>query len=152
MKDNPLIILLTDFSEASYEAFEPAVELAKRLNARISLVHMVQDLMVVAHGAPLAPAMSMPPQGIDALKKRAQHEMETALTLLGTDVPVNSQVLVGERVHEVVGNYASENGADFVSMATHGRSGLRRALMGSVAEAILRHTKIPVLIFPLSTD
>ena len=152
MKDAPLIVLLTDFSKASLEAFKPTVELAKRLQGRIALVHMVQDLVVHAHNAPLAPAISMPPEGIDALVKRAENDMVDAKKHLGGDVDITTEVLVGERVHDAIGKFAKDNDADYIALATHGRSGIRRALMGSVAEAVLRHTDVPVLIYPLATS
>ena len=152
MKNEPLIVLLTDFSKASLKAFKPTVELAERLGARIALVHMVQDLVVTAHNAPLAPAISMPPEGIDALCKRAENDLTDAAKHLGETVPVTTDVLVGERVQDAVGKYAKKHDADLIAMATHGRSGIRRALMGSVAEACLRHTSVPVVIFPLASD
>jgi len=150
MKDTPLIVLLTDFSRASQEAFGPTVELARRLKGRIALVHMVQDLVVHAHNAPLAPAISMPPEGIDALVQRAETDLADARKELGSNLDVTTEVLVGERVHEEVCKYADHEDADYIALATHGRTGIRRALMGSVAEAVLRHTDVPVLVYPLA--
>ena len=150
MNAKPLILLLTDFSEASFQAFPPTVELAERIGAHIHLVHMVQDLLVIPHGAPLAAPVSMTPEGIEALGRRAEMEIEAARERLGNTVEVQTAVLCGERVEDQIGSYAEEHAPDFIAMATHGRSGIRRVLMGSVAEAVMRHTKLPLWVFPLT--
>lgn len=150
MKKEPLIVLLTDFSDASYDAFEPARELATRLGGRIALVHVVQELMAIPHGAPLAPPVSMPPDHVDALMRQAWKDMEEAKVELGGEPAAD--VLTGSSVHEAIHRYADEHGADFVALATHGRTGLRRVVMGSVAEQILRHSDVPVILFPLGKE
>ena len=149
MKKEPLIVLLTDFSDASYEAFEPALDLAKRLGGRIALLHVVQELMAIPHGAPLAPPVAMPADQMDALMKQAEKDMGEAKVELGDGVPVTTQVLNAGNVYEAVHQFAKENDADFVALATHGRTGLRRVVLGSVGEAVLRHSNVPVILFPL---
>ena len=76
--------------------------------------------------------------------------MDEAKAGLGEEVSVSAEVFPGDHVHDVVKRYAGEQHADFIAVATHERTGLRRALMGSVAEAVLRHSKVPVVVFPLN--
>ena len=148
MKTEPLIVLLTDFSEASTQAFAPVVELAERLNGRIKLVYVVQDLLAIPYGAPFAPPVSMPNPGIDAEVKNAKKSMEEAVSKLGASVPVEGQVLVSDRVDKGVHERAEADEADLIALASHGRTGLRRVMMGSVAESVLRQSVTPVLVFP----
>lgn len=149
MNANPHIVLLTDFSDASYAAFAPARELAQRLGAKVTVAHVVIEQAAIPHGAPLAPPVPMPPQDVDALMRQAWSDVENAQGKLGSGVEVAGEVLSGDKVHETVCRWAKEQGADFIAIATHGRTGLRRALMGSVAEAVLRHSSVPVVVFPL---
>ena len=82
--------------------------------------------------------------------REARAEMDEAKARLGKEVSVSTELLPGEHVHDAVKRYVGEQQADFIALGTHGRTGFRRALMGSVAEAVLRHSDVPVLIFPLN--
>ena len=65
-------------------------------------------------------------------------------------VPTESQIVhqVGEPLYRPVVNAAIENRSDLIVVGTHGRSGLKRFLLGSVAEGVMRHSPIPVLAVP----
>ena len=63
----------------------------------------------------------------------------------GHGVTVHEEVRVG-KPHDVVADYADLNDIDLVVMGSHGRSGVRRALLGSVTERVLRSTHVPVLV------
>jgi nucleotide-binding universal stress UspA family protein len=57
-----------------------------------------------------------------------------------------AHVLVGNDAHELIAELAARVGADVICIASHGRSGISRALLGSVADRLLRHTRVPVLV------
>lgn len=57
----------------------------------------------------------------------------------------NWEIVIGETVDEIL-SFARQPGADWIAMSTHGRGGLRRAVMGSVTEEVLHRTKVPLLI------
>ncbi len=61
---------------------------------------------------------------------------------------VKTHVMAAPNVAEAVADYANENDFDLIAISSHGRSGFRRLILGSVAEAILRHSHVPVLVFP----
>ncbi len=149
MKKQPLIVLLTDFSDASYEAFAPAAELARRIGGRIALFHVIEQLAAIPHGAPLAPRVAIPPDNAPELIQKAREDLVAAELRLGADVPVEVDATIAVEVHDEVVRYAQEHEADFIALASHGRTGFRRALMGSVAESVLRHSTVPVIAFPL---
>ena len=103
-----------------------------------------------------------PPPQVDAtiraaLLESAEYSTEDAreyLAPLAADlrrrgIRVRTQVRYGEPVDEIV-EYAREMAADLIAMTTHGRSGLGRWLFGSVAEAVLRQTEIPVFLMRMT--
>lgn len=86
---------------------------------------------------------------VEDVEKRRQ-EAEEYLRPIVSDlrtkgVRVTTQVRRGEPTAEILAG-AKEAGADLIAMTTHGRSGLGRLLFGSVAEAVLRHSEIPVFL------
>jgi nucleotide-binding universal stress UspA family protein len=84
----------------------------------------------------------------DREKRRIEAEEYFAPTvskLRAKGVRVTTQVRRGEPTAEILAG-AKEAGADLIAMTTHGRSGLGRLLFGSVAEAVLRHSEIPVFL------
>ena len=76
-----------------------------------------------------------------------EDELSTMLGNLVTDeagINVERRIVVGEPAHEIV-RLAAENGADLIVIGSHGRTGVTRLLMGSVAEAVVRRAKCSVL-------
>jgi len=140
------ILLTTDLSEESLRAFEPAAQLARIAGASITLLYVVEDVPVTAHGAPGAPAMhavSLPDLIEDGKGAIAKHAAN-----LPSDVPIQTDVITGASIAEAVADYAQEHGHDLIALSTHGRSGFKRLFLGSVAEKVLRHAHVPVLAFP----
>jgi nucleotide-binding universal stress UspA family protein len=141
------IILATDFSPAAARAYEPAGELARRYEQPIVLVHAVTAARVPPpRGTPL------PPVAPDAahLTEEARVGLAEAAARLGSTVPVQVEVLTGETPAAAIVDYAKRVGAGFIALSTHGRTGVRRLVLGSVAEAVLRHARTPVVCFPAS--
>lgn len=142
------ILLTTDLSDESLRAFAPAADLARANGAKLTLLHVVQDVHVAPHGAPLAPPVSAPDVGnlVDAARQR----LEEQKALLGSGVEVDCAVSASPDIAERVAHYAQEHNCDLIALSTHGRTGFRRFVLGSVAESILRHAHVPVLCFPRS--
>jgi nucleotide-binding universal stress UspA family protein len=122
-----------------------AVQLAREVRARIVVLH-VTDLgpviMTTDYGDYGTPTC------IEAAEHRCGHQMRRFLKHVDFDgVPVDTCAVAGYcpgAIHEVAAN----KGADLIVIATHGRTGLRRAVMGSVAEGTVRHAICPVLVVP----
>lgn len=140
------ILLTTDLSDESLRAFAPAADLARESGAKLTLLHIVQDVQVAPHGAPLAPPVSAPDVGnlVDAARQRLNDQK----ALLGSGIEVDCDVSASPDIAERVASFAKEHDCDLIALSTHGRSGFRRFVLGSVAEAILRHAHVPVLCFP----
>jgi nucleotide-binding universal stress UspA family protein len=140
------IVLTTDLSEESKRAFAPTGELARKLGLGVTVLHVVKDLQIAPHGAPLAPAVSSP--DLDREAETIRPLVKEMCALLEDGVDVTSEVLVSTDVAREVANYAHQHDA-LIALSTHGRSGLRKLVLGSMAEAILQKARTPVLCFPL---
>lgn len=84
--------------------------------------------------------------GKDAGDGSALHAQLRALAPAGVAATVHTHVVVGDEPAEVLAETAARVGADLICIASHGRSGISRALMGSVADRLLRATRVPVLV------
>jgi nucleotide-binding universal stress UspA family protein len=125
----------TDFSEPSRYAFELACNLARGLSARLVLVHVGTPPAVVGH-AVLMPVLA---KEQEELEERLQQ-----LTASDGNLGVEHRFEQGDPASEIL-RVAHESRADLIVMGTHGRTGLGRLLMGSVAEQVVRQALCPVL-------
>lgn len=126
----------TDFSAPAQQALDVARSLARAHGAK---------LVLVAVPVPPLPAVEsfVPEAELQQLAEEARKQL-AAMAAGITDVPVEIRVIAGEPGWALV-TAAQECHADLIVMGTHGRTGLRRLLMGSVAEHVLRHAPCPVL-------
>lgn len=140
------ILLTTDLSEASLRAFEPLAELAKGQGAAVTLLHVVEDKPIIPHGAPMAPRQSAPEVDQDENKARAW--MDRHAGKLSDGATGETVVVRSPKVAEAITEYAAKGGFDLIAMSTHGHTGVRHLILGSVAESVIRHADRPVLVFP----
>ncbi len=142
------ILITTDLSPESMHPFEPVGKLAEMLGARITLLHVVEELRIAPHGAPLAPPIT--PVDTEERAAHAMSAMEEQRKTLAEGVNVELKVLTADKIAPTVESFANENDVDLICLSTHGRTGFRHLVLGSVAEAIVRHSTVPVLTFPQS--
>jgi universal stress protein A len=139
MKPIKKILVPVDFSECSDEAMQYAAMIARRLNARVVLVHVIQ---------PFTYGMTETFNLVDhytALKTIAGPLLDQAGKKLSTQgVSVETDLLSGPAHHEIL-QKAGRVKADLIVMGTHGRTGLEHFLLGSVAEKVVRLSPCPVL-------
>ncbi len=140
------ILLTTDLSDESLRAFAPLASLAKAQGSAVTLLHVVEDTTIMPRGAAFAPPISLP--GAEADTHRAEEWLAARADNALAGLPVEVHVIRAPNVAEAVAHYAREHNYDLIAMATHGRTGFRALVMGSVAAAVLRHADRPVLIFP----
>ncbi len=139
------ILVTTDLSKAAERAFPFARALAAESGAKITLLHVVEATRVIPHGAPFAPPMPSP--GLDNVVDIARESCAKQAEAF-TGLQVESLVQLAGDVAPTIAQVVSEHGCDLVVISTHGRSGLKRLVLGSVAEAVLRHVTVPVLCVP----
>lgn len=122
-----------DFSAHAAKGLRAAEKLAEVYEATVTLIHVVQDLRV---------PLTYEVQGADVDSQDLHAQAETALREVAAD---RHRVLVapGHPAGRIV-ELADDHHADLIVQATHGRTGLRRVLLGSVAERVLRRARCPV--------
>jgi nucleotide-binding universal stress UspA family protein len=130
------IVVALDGSERSEAILPDAVKLARKLGASLELLRVATP--VVAAGAGEAPMVLPPEDPMPYLKGIADR-------LEGEGVKVAAVALEG-RASEAILAHLKESAAPLLCMATHGRSGLVRLLLGSVAEEVVRRSPCPVLL------
>jgi nucleotide-binding universal stress UspA family protein len=142
MADYKSILVAVDFSDVSAAALKVAVDISRRLGAQLKVVHVVQPQPV-----------PMPLEGsaiyMDEVQTWQLDEAAKSLDLFiqqhaSPDAVAMKKVRSGVAAAEIT-QAATDIGADLIVMGTHGRSGLRHLLMGSIAESVLRVAPVPVL-------
>ena len=133
------ILVPVDFSQDSEEAVRCAIGLAQQFQARLTLLHAiyVPEAAEVNLAAYLDKIQSESDQLMAACRKRVED----------AGVTVDSLVVRGVPSHRIT-ETAQEQQADLIVMGTHGRTGLRHMLIGSVAERVVRHASCPVMVVP----
>lgn len=128
-----------DFSDDAEAALGTAVELARRLGARLHLLHVYQQPVDV-----LSPyGVAIPPNVGPELRAAAERRLQKIAARI-SGVPTEVHVAEGPPA-PVIAEQARLLAADLLVMGTHGRTGLRHLLLGSVAERTMRTARCPVL-------
>jgi universal stress protein A len=136
------ILVPTDFSEYADYALDYAIELAQKLQARFTLLH-------VLYLSPLTVG-EVPPsvfnQILQDMENWAQQQMqETLKRVKQTGIQIDSVILEGTPFQMIIETAESKD-VDLIVMGTHGRTGLTHVLIGSVAEKVVRLAPCPVLV------
>jgi nucleotide-binding universal stress UspA family protein len=141
--DRPIRVLVPlDGSAVSQEILTPTAELASMLSAEIRLVSVVEPPVVIsAYGDTLVPP---DPEAELAEAERSIQEIATQLRSR-TAQPVAVRVAYGDAVATIT-QIARDEHADVIAMGTHGRSGVARLVMGSVATRVLQCSGVPLLL------
>ncbi len=134
----------TDFSELSLLALRYAREFAEQFSAQLYCLHVVDEAQ--QYWAALGPEATPVAPPVDDILAAANNQMQAFHDehLIGLNYASVTKVLMGRPFLEIV-NYAKEITCDLLVMATHGRSGVMHALMGSTAEKVVRKAPCPVL-------
>ena len=135
------ILVPIDFSQASLKAFRYAVPFAEQFGATLCLIHVIEKASFLndVNNVVLARADE------EQVKEARKHLVTLAQKEIEELIPVNPQVRIGKPFHEICA-VAKELEADLIIIATHGHTCLKRAILGSTAEAVVRHAPCPVLV------
>jgi nucleotide-binding universal stress UspA family protein len=124
LSSHPQVVFATDFSDGAAVAAEVAADYARRLGARLHVLHVT--------------------------RRGWEDEMRNVLRQYVrrfADIEVTAGLETGSAAERIV-DYATEQGADLVVLGARGRTGFSRALLGSVAEQVARTARCPVLTVP----
>ena len=134
------ILIPTDFSEYSQHALKYAVALAQSFKAKLYVVHVWEHAIVAA------PTETFPTEilaGAERSVKERLNQLTQELRTKGIDV---EPVFGSGIAHSEIVKTAKELDVDLITLATHGRTGLRHLVFGSTAEKIIRLAPCPVLV------
>ncbi|MBZ0152210.1 MAG: universal stress protein [Planctomycetes bacterium] len=140
----PGIVLTTDLSQESQRAFAPVKALAQKLGLTVTLFTVIEDLPFEPTAGGLMAVYPDPEQ----VRRDWQKSLDDLADKFGRDVCTKVVLLEAADVSRAIVDFAAKEKADYIAMATHGRSGLRRLLLGSVAEQIVRQAHVPLLLYP----
>jgi len=131
------VVVPIDFSDDSLSAVDTALELVAS-PTQIHVIHVLPMLTVADPGVVWEPVddESRRSHAEDAIRQRLSDERYRGIKI---------EVTIGDPGHEIA-DYAQEQQADLVIMPSHGRTGIRRLLIGSVAERVVRLAHCPVLV------
>lgn len=137
------ILYPTDFSEHTKVAERFACELADQDGAELHVLHVLNDLTMMMPET--ATSLMVPPEIIaDVIRSAEETITQIPDAAWSQGKKVVRKVRIGPVAHEIT-NYAKENDIDLIVIGTHGRTGMKHLLLGSVAEKVVRHASCPVL-------
>ena len=142
MKEFKTIVLATDFSECSDEAFDYAQSICRMSGAKMVLVHIICEPVDLR-------GFYVPHISFDVLEKEIEDGAKRMMDefcreRMTSEDTYETRVVPGIAYNEII-TQAQELGADLIVMGTHGRSGLDHVLFGSTAEKVVRKSPVPVL-------
>ncbi|MBL7077552.1 MAG: universal stress protein [Kiritimatiellae bacterium] len=131
------ILCATDFSDSAAHAFQYALAIAAHHGASVELLH-VAECSIYANGPPLKREESG-----GTFEDRLRERLDEIAASQSVDVPIETTVVNGVPSVEIV-KHAEASSADLIVLGTHGRTGLKHLLVGSVAEKVIRSAACPV--------
>ncbi len=135
------ILVATDFSECSNQALRTAISLGRSLSAELTLFHAYSLPVYMFPDGAVLPGPEMTAR---MLGQVTEHIEAAKKGLLAEGISVKTETAQGNAVDEIV-QAAAVGHYDFLVLGTHGWSGLKHALLGSVAERVVRKAPCPVI-------
>ena len=138
------ILVPTDGSEIAASAIQVAVDLAKTQGAQVVGLYVIDPYPYSAMGEAASLGFETYQAHAKEAALKALHAIETACSLAG--VPCTCETSERSVVYEGIIEAAKEGACDLIVMSSHGRRGMKAVLLGSVAQQVLTHVNLPVLI------
>lgn len=144
------ILVCLDGSELAEQILPYARREALAFEAELVLLQVVPEPVAFSPGIPTAGPMSVQTDTMievanQAAKGAKDYLQELAAPLREQGLKVETVATIG-RAGQTIPDYAAKNSVDLITIATHGRSGLGRAVFGSVADQVLRKSGLPILL------
>ena len=137
------ILIAVDGEPVSAHAAEIGLGLARSLGAEVAFLHAIEPGLTYSPG--------VAPKDLVGEAEQDARKVLAGFRSLSPDLSILEFVQVGKPPHEIV-NAAKTWPADLIVMGSHGRHGISRALLGSVAEAVMRYAPCPVLVIPAKRE
>ncbi len=137
------ILIPFDGSEFSQKAFEKGLEVAEKFESQLIVLTIIQSKVSDSTGISL-----------ERMQEIQDEEEDAATTLLknlesqanAKNVSFSMKIIHNPSTHDGITAFAESNGVDLIVIGSHGRTGFRKLVLGSVANGVLSHAKCPVLV------
>jgi nucleotide-binding universal stress UspA family protein len=145
----PRRILIPLDGSANAQAVLPyALALGRATQAEYTLLRVIESVMIARHLPPDPAIRDLDDRLIDELRLDAQIALEqVAEELAALGLVAQAKVVIAPQAALAIMEEADQGGIDLIAMATHGRRGLARMVVGSVADKVLRGSSLPVLLY-----
>ena len=141
------IFVAVDGSHTSELALKEAIKLGKAMKGQLRLVHVVDELGSTLYNPEFSQSVEISESIINTARDILEKAAATAAhSGIATDTKLIEIKTIGHRISEVIAEEAEAWPADIIVLGTHGRRGLSRIFLGSVAEGIVRVSAKPVLL------
>lgn len=141
------ILVPTDGSAPSRKAIQRAVRLAKEQKARITGFYAGPPWQLPVYGDYMPPEMLSEKAHLAAVRKTATRHLDAVRkAAAAAGVPSRCYYVLGDYPHQEIVRAARRNRCDLIVIASHGRRGISRLLLGSETSKVLAHSTIPVLV------
>ncbi len=142
MRELPVILFATDFSEISEYAFEYAYTLARKFDSKLIVLHVINEPVDLR-------GFYVPHISFDSLEKEIEQAAEKMMKKFCAgrlvDLADTETVIVSGIPYEQIMKKADDEDAALIVLGTHGRAGLDHFLFGSTAERVVRRSRCPVM-------
>lgn len=147
------VLVTTDLSEESVVAFKFADQLGVSFGAEVHLLAVIEDPEQVALMAALEDPSFFRGEIRERLREAVAKQLEELRKHFSFGVEVRTVIReVSHAAHTEIVNYVKTNNIDLVVMASHGRTGIERVFIGSVAEQVVRRANCPVTLVPVGSS
>jgi nucleotide-binding universal stress UspA family protein len=149
------ILIAVDDSRYADHAAEFGFEMARLCNAEVGLVNIIEPIIMPTSGADsitgFTPDVSMVDESemVRIQKEAAENTVKRIQAQYAEELKITNFTEYGITSDGIL-KCSTEFGADLIVIGTHNRTGIDRLFMGSIAEHVVRHSKIPVLVVPLN--
>jgi nucleotide-binding universal stress UspA family protein len=149
------ILIGIDDSKYAEHAAEYGFDIARKFNAAVGLVNIVEPAVMPEMNAGADPVIGIPSpvtgmqemELLDIQKSQSENIVDQTIKKFAGDMTVSHFTNYGSTAEGII-SCCKEFGADLIVLGTHHRSGLDRLLSGSVSEHVVRHSPVPVLVVP----
>jgi len=138
------ILVPVDGSSTSQAAVSKATELAKAFGSTVTVIYVIDPYPFTGVGTDFAYGQAEYLSAATAEANTAVHAAKDSFAAAG--VTVNTSIIEAHTAWRGIVEAGDSLQADLIVMGSHGRSGLEKLVLGSVAQAVLSHTKLPVLV------
>jgi len=138
------ILIAVEDSPHSLEAARAGIQLAEKVDAEIAIMSAINIGVTIASPE----VIPTPIEVINVQREEAHSVIDKVKAMYKGNLPLHEFTPEGDPREEIVA-VAQEWGAHIIVVGTHGRTGLTHLLMGSTAEYVVRHSKVPVMVVPM---